>query len=185
MDSGYSWNAELSGFAAGGSEVGEERKRTQDHLQVSDSRNCKAGVARRSGFGERSRSSVPATLRDAVRRPSGAPVGSWIFESGATITAPLVHRWCVKLGAWGRHLGKEWGSWGVMTAGGCWVGHCRDSSKGAGPCPNRGRCGPHQGPCLELGGQSLRIYQPFPRLGARLLSLERLFTSSGEILKHL
>lgn len=121
--------------------------------------NWKASVARKNGFGEKSRGSVLTALRDAVMHPSGDPVGSWIFESGATNAAPLVHRWCVRLGAWGRHVGREWclGSTGPWQTDSCGVlsWSLQGQQRGCmGPAsnrqlPQRECCGPSGTPSRE------------------------------------
>lgn len=33
--------------------------------------------------------------------------------------------------------GEPW-VWSLLTAEGCWLGHCRDRSEGAGHCPKGG-----------------------------------------------
>ena len=49
--------------------------------------------------------------------------------------------------------GREPWVWSLLTAEGCWLGHC---SKGAGRCPKGGYCD-HQGPPSRVGGQSLSL----------------------------
>lgn len=111
----------------------ERQRNFREHLQVCDLRDWEAGVAQEERVWGEAGALFLATLRRCVRQVES--VGSWVFESAATHTAPLVHRWRVKPGAWGRHLGKAVvgspGS-GLADSGECWLGHCRDRSKGAG-----------------------------------------------------